>query len=549
MKPIRSLALLLLILCPFILAGCKKGESPVAPPAQGGDPPLQTETVTYTVENDEVTITGARAPSSEILIIPETIAGHPVTTIAAHAFKMDSVLRFVVLPETITAIGDSAFEGTWLTAIWLPSVLPEIGERTFPYATTFYAPYLEGTIPAEYAAALPTAKALPFDIPEANTISNYRGTEAFAYIPPEVNGEAITAIANGSFSEAAFSSVRATLTSVYAPGITNIGNYAFYQCIGLAHATFSTVTVIGTEAFAFSGLLNADFPLITGAVYAFRGCTNLQNVNMPRITAIAQSGFYDCQNLTNITLGEITSVPNFAFTRCYKLVNADFPSVTTIGYQSFNNCSNLKSARMPLTTMIDRYAFSGCSSLTEANFPLVTILADSPFGGCASLTNASFPSLATTLLSYAFAGCTNLRTVNLPAVTSIGNNAFQNCERLIAIHAPLVMTVGANAFYNATALKNVNFPLLTSASNSAFSNCHALTNAAFGMLGSIGDYAFANCQTLQTLTIRKTAPPSVGTGAFANTPTNKTLYVFPDALSAYSDWKTLYEFTSVSQIE
>lgn len=62
----------------------------------------------YEVENDQITITGHNNPPV-VMTVPEKIDGKVVVTIDSSAFENEMGIGKVILPESVTTIGDSAF--------------------------------------------------------------------------------------------------------------------------------------------------------------------------------------------------------------------------------------------------------------------------------------------------------------------------------------------------------------------------------------------------------------------------------------------------------
>ena len=92
-----------------------------------------TNGLQYSVNDDSetCTITGIRGKQDEELVIPEKIDGYTVVAIADEAFAKCN-FKTVVLPDSITQIGKSAFEGcSLLENINIPQQVTEIQERTF----------------------------------------------------------------------------------------------------------------------------------------------------------------------------------------------------------------------------------------------------------------------------------------------------------------------------------------------------------------------------------------------------------------------------------
>src|SRR5688572_30005781 len=73
----------------------------------------------YTTINGTITITGYTGPGGAVAI-PDTINGLPVTSIGDYAFTQRTSLTSVTIPDSVTTIGESAFESCSLTSVTIP---------------------------------------------------------------------------------------------------------------------------------------------------------------------------------------------------------------------------------------------------------------------------------------------------------------------------------------------------------------------------------------------------------------------------------------------
>jgi hypothetical protein len=83
----------------------------------------------YTLASGEATITGCDKTFSR-LIIPDTLAGNPVTGIADGAFY-NEYLYELWLPEQLGSIGNNAFANNGIAALIIPGAVRKIGINAF----------------------------------------------------------------------------------------------------------------------------------------------------------------------------------------------------------------------------------------------------------------------------------------------------------------------------------------------------------------------------------------------------------------------------------
>ena len=361
-------------------------------------------------------------------------------------------------------------------------------------------------------------------------------------------------------SVAPWYSKRTKITSVVVePGVTNVGNYAFYACLKLAEVELPEgMSYVGGGAFQDCTKLRAvEIPEGVTSIgwSAFSDCSGLTSVSIPEgVKGIGGSAFSGCSSLTSVSIPDgVTSIGEYVFRDCSGLTSVSIPDgVTSIGWYAFSGCSGLTSVSIgDGVTSIPRYAFYGCSGLASVSIPeRVTSIGDSAFDGCRGLTSVSIPEGVTSIGSDAFSGCSSLASVSIPeSVTSIGGSAFRGCSGLTSVSIPDgVTSIGEWAFSDCRGLTSVSIPDgVTSIGDSAFRGCSGLTSVSIpDGVTSIERYAFDGCRGLTSVSIPESVT-SIGYAAFSDC-SGLTSVSIPDGVTSigYAAFSGCRGLTSVS---
>lgn len=427
--------------------------------------------------------------------VPKQLKGHKVVGIDAQAFYGLDHLKTVVLPKSVTVIGDQAFGNCAnLKKVIVKGELTSVGVDVF-----------EGSDNWEYKSITDEYgdKFIMFEdflykydgIIQNNTTikseddkgKNEVASNQYLYIPSVVKE-----LCSGSFKDQ--------------PGIVGVELPTKY-------------TQLPKEVFA--------------------NCKNLKSVDLKNVTEISDSAFENCNSLENIDLSKVTSIGSSAFngTNISSITLSN--ELTSINNSTFANCSNLGNITIPTSvTRIDNYAFENDVNITEM------VLSDNVnFLGVGAFKNTRIktfktPKLIQTIPSELFMGDTALESIELikeedmiqtksivyneydssiveqdeygntlytytyTGIQTIGNNAFNGCIKLTAIEFPYktfeedryigkdqsqkvpveksIVQIGESAF-EGTGLIEFNTPITISRfERGMLKNCVNLTKVNFG---------------------------------------------------------------------
>ena len=475
-------------------------------------------------------ITSAIMPTIAIDYIPQDNLQIVVLTSGSHisdnSFRNCHSLTSITIPDSVTSVGDYAFENCDNLKYNEYADAYYLGNETNPYVVLVK---LKDTSGASYTINEQT------NVIAWGVFSGCTGLTSIT-IP---NG--VTGISRDAFSGCS------SLTSITIPdSVTSIGDYAFSGCSGLTSIAIpDSVTSMGEGAFgACSSLESITIPfvgatkygtsdkhfgyifgassynsnytyvptslkevVITGGTsiggYAFYGCSNLTSITIPdSVTSIGNYAFYDCRSLTSIIIPDsVTSIGDSAFRDCSGLTSITIPdSVTSIGDSAFRDCSGLTSITIPdSVTDIGWYSFYNCSSLTSVTIPdSVTYIGSYAFYGCSDLTSITIPDSVTSIDDYAFYGCSGLTSIIIPdSVTSVGYGAFRGCSSLESITLPFV-----GATKDGTSDTRFGYIFGTFYSSDNADNVPSSLKEVIITGGtSIGEGAFSGCNSLERMTI------------------------------------------------
>ena len=460
-------------------------------------------TFSFSEDGQTVSITGFDG-SRSVVEIPETYGGAKVTSIAAGAFRGQTMITDVVIPEGVTYIGREAFAGcSALVRVKIPTSVTQVGANLFEGT-----PY-DSTLTGELVYINSILYRCQSD---AVTVSIRQGT---------------TVIAEEAFIN------RVNLAAIVVPdGVSYIGSNAFKNCSALSQIEIPK-SVRDIVANAFDGTKwyedrKHGMIYINDLLYRVPAEIIVQSeqptgsLSDKDAAEMAKSGVATqvIPNTNVIVKEDITTICTLAFANT-PVQTVQLPStLTTIRDGAFQNCTALKQITLPKSmTFIEGGAFQNCSALTSISVPQnVTYLGASAFSGCTSLTSATLPQTITRISSGLFENCSSLTTVQASsALTSIGSRAFAETSALSSFTFPQTLTaVGAESF-TGSGIVTANLPQsVTYLGAGAFADCTKLVYAQVpAAIQAIRERTFRNCTELKNVSIPE-GIRYIGAAAFQN---------------------------------
>lgn len=439
----------------------------------------------------------------------------------------------LTVPDGIASLADGVFEGSGFSEIVLPAGLTEIGERAFAGSAFLECVTVPDSVTAIGTGAFENCIMLKEAvIPRSLDVL---GNRAFA------GCVSVTEVRYGATDLQALVKDNATFDGTGATSglVLNIGEGVLSvparlfdgEGAGTLHlreivfAENCTVTSIGSQAFAYTGITSVTIPASVTSLGsdAFRGCAALVEVYYRAQNAVSQGisgSAFDGAGAENsvFTIGkEVVSVPDWLLyfidgkANFGRLVFEE-GKLESIGVQAFAGVPFEGSVTLPSTVSeIGEGAFSesGIEAIYVADGNLSFSSADGVLFSAdgrelvaypAGRADESYTVTADTeeIKAYAFAGADKLNEIQIYCAR-VGNAAFNACTGIkVLTLGEGVETIGQSAFYGCSSVAEIVCPsTLKAIGENAFSRCDALVSVSLNQgLESIGSRAFAYCPAL-----------------------------------------------------
>lgn len=407
-----------------------------------------------------------------------------VKEIGAKAFY-DTSVKKLLLPGTLTKIGDSAFEDSdALTEIDFSHVRNDLvyGAHIFASCGSLAKVSITDNVgPMEFSSVFYKCSNLE-KVEVSPNNENYesdadvlysKGKETLLYYPDGKTGEFTIPAETKRIGGGVFRA-KSNITRITIPAnVIEIGENAFEKCANLTEVIFAAPAE------------NEQAEPLRIGDGAFCNCTALTSITLPARTESIGVGAFTFDRKSDSALAEVVlnegleTIGDSAFARCGALTNIVIPSsVNTIGKSAFSMSG--------LTTV----NFEGSGELALGTYV---------FYLCEDLASVTFREGTKNIPEYTFAYDANLTTVVIPTtvtndsnngVRAIASRAFQNCTALTTVTftkgGTLPLSFASGAFWGCTALTELNLPKRASSFNGNYDLFE------FGEAGNILQSTLAN---------------------------------------------------------
>ncbi len=401
--------------------------------------------VEYQVQEGAVTIVGTKVAGDE-LVIPSEINGRPVIAIAADAFKNNTTLKSVTLPEGLLSIGANAFAGcTSLQEVTLPNGLQTFATGAFQGCTaltTVTFPFGLETIGASAFEGCEQLDgvALPMSV---RTIEKNAFKNCVALQQCSLN-DGLTTIREG-----AFEGTSALRVVVFPASLTTLEKGAFKDCTRLMFVAFhgAPPTVVATES------AGEETTVFSGSVYDIYGSypfkylqqwwAELNALKWESVTMI-MGGFSFDIGASNTDLRRW--LEGVGREQGYDEGNFTFTLAADTDYETLD-MARLLGVYPKISRGSERYALSTLADIEEAEDVLLSISADVQlsvseivvsedevaFDMCISTTKGVLPKTFNPLIMPQLLGAVSVDSAYVPLAMDATSSWVVNEDKMSAI--------------------------------------------------------------------------------------------------------------------
>lgn len=367
--------------------------------------------------------------------------------IGAYAFALSELSGDIVLSDSVTYVGASAFTYTAITSLHLGKNVnvpnPESSKKVVKYMvggtlSSFAQSVVLSTTAAEKSIALccPDLKKITVDYQNPN----YRSVGGLLYSKDMTK---LYAYPSGKQNNVYV--MPSTVTDFYNAfgGFYISPVVIFGMTFDIFDGSFIKSDLVNSSKFSSNLKTVVISDKVSEIVDIAFYNTGIESIFIPKsVTTIGKKAFWHCTELTTVGFdrnSSFTSLPTECFKDCTSLKNVTFGRIKYLESLVFGNCSSLERIDLTNVLSIESTAFDGCTNLTDVVYgnseteEKATVSAQA-FDNMESLETVMLGSSVEKVEAKAFANCVNLQTAYISdEVTDISNTAFSGCDNLTII--------------------------------------------------------------------------------------------------------------------
>lgn len=394
-------------------------------------------------------LAGAKVTDEDgMLVVPQNIIA-----IGNGAYRDNTDIRAVALPDMLDSIGDYAFSGCSSLSgeLSLPQGITKLGAFAF-YGTNIsraFVPFGVAFVGQDLFSNCNSLKELVLASNLNCSVSICRSSDSLERIVvaegvTSLTGSALAAYSATSLPKLESLSLPASLEDFQATALLN-------------QAALTTIDCAQGGKFSFENglMINILSHEIVFSLMSLSGC-----VDVPQdIVSIGDSAFFGRANIESVVFPDgLASIGKRAFNGCVGIAGELVipASVTYIGENAFYGCTGLMEVNClsPVDAVditYERSAFGCCSSVVKVKLPQGLTTYDRLFWYGDKVTSLALPDTVTALgpLGENFRGMKTLRSVSLPGVTALESDEFCDCDSLDTIDISSVKEIPGGALSGA----------------------------------------------------------------------------------------------------
>ncbi len=324
---------------------------------------------------------------------------------AHNLYLNGALITDLVIPSSITDLGNFAFQGGNFNSVTLPEGMSSISAGAFQYSTMSEI-YVPDSVTTIYAYAFNGCSNL-----RVLVINNLTDVGSYAvgsvskiyseYMPTGFND---SDYGNGGTSKV----ITGYKCFVYNDLVFGVSSSGIAICLNYVRGNGSEITIPETVTYK-----NVTYTVYRIGENAFKNHSNMTKITIPNtVTRIEKNAFYQCTNLETVSLPtSLEYIGDFAFYGCSKLKNIVMPnSLTTLGEAAFLSCTSLTGVTLSSSlTKLNQRVFEECSSLELVILPKsITSIDYAVFRSCTTLSGIVIPTTVANIANYVFYDCPSL---------------------------------------------------------------------------------------------------------------------------------------------